>query len=277
MKEKNKKHSILILGASGFLGQALYKELCPYFKTYGTYRTPHAAFKNNAHFFQYNVEEDDVVELLNLTKPTVIISTLRGNFHAQVIAHTHMAEYIKAHKACKIIFLSSTNAFDAYSKYPSYELDTPLSHSIYGHFKIKIENILLKLPKRQRVIARLPMVLGAQSPRIKELKQQIKEGLPIEVFPNIIMNVTTDSKFTQQLHYIINRNKTGIFHLGSHDLVHHDDFFKDITQLLTSKKVSFKQVYTTNEDRYLAVLPKYNLLPKHLQINSTQVLEELEK
>ncbi len=48
----------------------------------------------------------------------------------------------------KFIFLSSANVFDAYSKYPSYEHDKTLSHSIYGHFKIKIENMLLRLPKK---------------------------------------------------------------------------------------------------------------------------------
>lgn len=91
------------------------------------------------------------------------------------------------------------------------------------------------------------------------------------------MNVTLDKKVTQQIHYIINRNKHGIFHLGSTDLVHHDDFIKDITAFLTNDKVLLKHVFTTNEDRYLAVLPKYNKLPKHLQITSDVVLEELQK
>lgn len=277
MQEATNKHRILILGASGFLGNALYKELCSYFKTFGTYRIPKKDFENNAHFFPYNVEEDDVIEIIEAVRPTIIISSLRGDFHAQTIAHQHISDYLLSHKQCKLIFLSSANVFDAYSKFPSYELDKTFSHSIYGHFKIKIENMLLRLPKKQVVIARLPMVLGTQCPRIKELKQHIGEGTAVEVFPNIIMNVTTDAKITQQLHYIINRNKSGVFHLGSTDLVHHDEFIKDIVKLLTDNKINFKQVYTTNEDRYLAVLPKYNLLPKHLQISSTQVLEELNK
>ncbi|OMP30870.1 sugar nucleotide-binding protein [Mangrovimonas sp. DI 80] len=277
MQEATNKHRILILGASGFLGNALYKELCSYFKTFGTYRIPKRDFENNAHFFPYNVEEDDVIEIIEAVRPTIIISSLRGDFHAQTMAHQHIANYLLENKNCKLIFLSSANVFDAYSKFPSYELDKTFSHSIYGHFKIKIENMLLRLPKKQVVIARLPMVLGSQCPRIKELKQHIREGTAVEVFPNIIMNVTTDYKVTQQLHYIINRNKSGIFHLGSTDLVHHDEFIKDVVQLLTYKNINFKRVYTTNEDRYLAVLPKYNLLPKNLQISSTQVLEELHK
>jgi dTDP-4-dehydrorhamnose reductase len=277
MKENDSKHRILILGASGFIGNAIYKELCPYFKTFGTYRVSHKIFENNNHFLHYNVEEDDVYEILEATKPSIVISALRGDFHAQTIAHQHISDYILTHD-CKIIFLSSANVFDAYSKYPSYELDKTFSGSIYGHFKIKIENMLLRLPKKKAAIVRLPMVLGAQSPRIKELKQHLEDKTAIEIFPNIIMNVTTDTKVTQQIHYMINRNKSGVFHLGSTDLVHHDEYIKDIVNQMTTKNgVLYKHVYTTNEDRYLAVLPKFNKLPKHLQVTSTEVLQELNK
>lgn len=268
------KHRILILGASGFLGNALYKELCSYLQTFGTYCKHDTVLEKNNHFFQYNVEADDVFEILNVVKPSIIISALRGNFHAQTIAHLHITEYLKT-KNCKIIFLSSANVFDAYSKYPSYEDDKTLSESIYGHFKIKIENMLQRLPKQQSLIIRLPMVFGAQSPRIKELKQHIQEKTAIEIFPNLIMNVTTDFKLTQQLHYMINRNKSGVFHLGSTDLVHHDDFIKEMVAILSPSKVQYKHVFTTNEDRYLAVMPKSNKLPKHLQITSYEVLGEL--
>lgn len=276
MKKMLRKHKVLILGASGFIGNALYKELGPYFKTYGTYSTAKKQFERNAQFFQYHVEEDDVYDILKATKPSIIISALRGDFNAQTIAHQHIAEYALEFGS-KIIFLSSANAFDAYSKYPSYELDKTLSHSIYGHFKIKIENMLLRLPKKQVAILRLPMVFGANCPRIMEIKQCIAEKSAVEIFPNLIMNVTLDTKLTQQIHYIINRNKYGIFHLGSTDLVHHDEFMKHILQTITDKKVLLKRVYTTNEDRYLAVLPKYNKLPKHLQTTSDTVLEELQK
>ena len=275
MKEINNKHRILILGASGFIGQALYKELCGYFRTFGTYCRDNYAFNKNQHYFQYNIEEVDIFEILDIVKPTIIISAIRGNFSAQIITHQHITEYVIANNS-KLIFLSSANVFDAYSKFPSYENDKTLSHSIYGHFKIKLENMLLRLPKQYYAIIRLPMVFGAQSPRIQEIKFHIKEKIPFEVFPNLIMNVTTDTKVTQQIHYLINRNKKGIFHLGSEDLVHHDDFIKEIIASLNIKNPLLKQVYTTNDDRYLAVLSKENKLPKHLQLLSQEILTELE-
>ncbi len=270
----DKKHRILILGASGFLGNAIYKELCPYFKTFGTYNRSNNQLEKNNHFFQFNLEEDDVYEILDLVKPTIIISALRGDFSKQVIVHQHLAEYVFSNKI-KLLFLSSANVFDAYSKYPSYELDKTLSHSVYGHFKIKIENMLLRLPKKQIAILRLPMVFGANSPRIQKIVQQIKLKEPVEVFPNLIMNVINDHKVTQQIHYIINRNKSGIFHLGSTDLVHHDEFIKDVINALQIQNARYKQVYTTNDDRYLAVLQKYNVLPKNLQLLSQELLSDL--
>lgn len=269
------KHRILILGASGFIGNVIYKELCSYFRTFGTYRTAKREFEKNQHFFQYDVEEDDVFEILEIVKPTIIISALRGNFNAQVIAHSHIVQYLQMHTS-KLLFLSSANVFDSYSKYPSYETDKTLSDSVYGHFKIKIENMLLRLPKRQVAIIRLPMVFGNQSPRLIEIKEFIKNKEAIEVFPNLIMNMATDIKLTQQIHYIINRNKSGIFHVGSMDLVHHDDFILEIIDTLGFKNVLLKNVYTTNDDRYLAVLPKYNLLPKHLQFMSKDFLNEID-
>ncbi|MFT5217394.1 MAG: dTDP-4-dehydrorhamnose reductase [Glaciecola sp.] len=275
MPQIKEKIRILILGASGFIGHAIYNELCSYFNTFGTYNTNNKEFEKNQHFFRYNIEEDDVFEILNAVKPTLIISALRGDFAAQIIAHQHIAEYLLQSKT-KLIFLSSANVFDAYSKYPSYEYDKTLSNSVYGHFKIKIENMLLRLPKMKVVIIRLPMVFGPFSPRVDELKLLLKEKLPIEVFPNLVMNVTSDNKLTQQVHYLINQNKYGLFHLGSIDLVHHDEFINDIVKTLGDFKPIYKHVYTTNDERYLAVLPKENKLPKHLQIKSNEILEELD-
>jgi dTDP-4-dehydrorhamnose reductase len=119
------------------------------------------------------------------------------------------------------------------------------------------------------------MVFGVSSPRLNEIKLHLELDVPIELFPNLIMNVISDKKVTQQLHYIINRNKYGIFHLGSKDLVHHDEFIKNLVSKVGAKNPKFKLVYTTNDDRYLAVLPKENTLPKHLQMYSYELFETL--
>lgn len=267
---KNKK--ILILGGSGFIGNAIYKELCNYFDTYGTYCHSANSFASNKQFVHYNLEEDDIVEVLESVNPHVIISALRGNFASLIIAHEHILEFVTK-QDCKLYFISSANVFDAYSKYPSYEMDKTLSESIYGRLKIRIENMLLRLPKEKMAILRIPMVFGNSSPRIRDMKKAIIANEPVEVFPNLILNVTNDDKITQQIHYLINRNKTGIYHLGSNDLTHHEDFIKEVLERVGNFNPILKRVYTTNEDRYLAVLPKTNKLPKNLQYTYQDIID----
>ncbi len=270
MERKGKK--ILILGASGFIGKALYKELCNYYDTYGTYCSSRRSFEHNQQFFKYDMREDDIVRLLEHIKPKIIISALRGDFAAQIQAHQHMMEYVAKHQ-CKFYFISSANVFDAYSKYPSYEYDKTLSESVYGRLKIKIENMLLRLPKSKMAILRVPMVFGNASPRVKEMKQLIWNNEPLEVFPNLVMNVTNDDRLSQQIHYMINRGKTGIYHLGSQDLVHHEDFIKEVIERIGKFNPIYKRVFTTNEERYLAVLPRDNKLPKNLQIGYQEIID----
>lgn len=271
-KEEDGGKRILILGGSGFIGNALYKELCNYYDTYGTFCSARKGFEGNQQFFRYDMQEDDIYLILEKIKPQVIISALRGDFSSQVQAHQHIAEYLVKYP-CKIYFLSSANVFDAYSKYPSYEHDKTLSESIYGRLKIKIENMLLRLPKSKTTILRVPMVFGNTSPRVKEMKNAIWNNEPIEVFPNLVINVTNDDRLTQQIHYLINRNKSGIYHLGSKDLIHHDEFIREIVERIGSFNPIYKNVYTTNEERYLAVLPKHNKLPKNLRFSCQDIID----
>ncbi|NAY93239.1 sugar nucleotide-binding protein [Muricauda sp. JGD-17] len=265
------KKKILILGASGFIGNAIYKELCSYFDTYGTYCSNHS-FSSNQQFLRYDLEEDDIFKILERVRPDVIVSSLRGNFSAQIQAHQHLMEYLMKNKV-KLYFISSANVFDAYSKYPSYELDKTLSESVYGRLKIKIENMMMRLPKEKTAILRVPMVFGNTSPRIKEIKENLENKEPIEVFPNLIINVTNDDRLTQQIHYLINRNKTGIFHLGSQDLIQHEEFIKEVIRKMGNYHPILKRVFTTNEDRYLAALPKHNKLPKNLRIKYQEIID----
>ncbi len=265
------KKKILILGASGFIGNAIYKELCSYFDTYGTYCS-NRSFESNQQFFRYDLEEDDIFRILERVRPDVIISALRGNFSAQVQAHQHLMEYLMKHEA-KLYFISSANVFDAYSKYPSYEFDKTLSESVYGRLKIKIENMMMRLPQHKTAILRVPMVFGNTSPRIREIKEALEQKEPIEVFPNLIINVTNDDRLTQQIHYLINRNKTGIFHLGSEDLIQHEEFIKEVVRRMGNYHPILKRVFTTNEDRYLAALPKHNKLPKNLRIKYQEIID----
>ena len=264
--------NILILGGSGYIGYSLYKELRPFFKTFGTFYS-NTNFKKNKHFFKYDLEKNDPEKLLTKIKPSIIISSLRGPFENQIILHNLLIDYSKKFNF-KLFFLSTSNVFDSFHNYPSYEYDKTLSESKYGIFKIKIENAILRMETKNFVIARLPMIFGVNCPRIKEMKNKMLERKPFEVFPNSIINVNSILKLCQQIHYIINHGLDGIFHLGSTDLISHHEFFNKLAIHRNFEKIVFKQVFTMNELRYIAVLPKENKLPSHLTITCDEVISD---
>ncbi|ARN77073.1 dTDP-4-dehydrorhamnose reductase [Nonlabens spongiae] len=262
---------ILIIGGSGFIGQALYRELAPFYSVHATYAKDNASFEKNQHFHQFDFETEEIAPLLDQLKPRFIVSAIRGNVNGQLYLHQQLINWVMRNDS-RILFLSSANVFDRFTNYPSYEYDKTFSESIYGRFKIKIENALLRLPNSKYVIARIPMIFGAQSPKVKELKKLLTDNEPIEVFPNVVINATYIDKLVQQLHYIINRRRRGVFHLGSSDLIHHSDLYEELATGLGYDQVTWKHVFDSNEDRQLSVLPKDNLLPRHLQFKVEDVV-----
>ena len=274
MKKKLEKQRILILGGSGFVGNAIYKELLSYFEVHCTYCHQYGAFSENHVFHNYCVEEDSMFLLLHKIQPSLIISAMAGDFKSQFAAHQQIVNYAILNSSCNVLFISSEKVFDGKLKHVSYEYDLPKSETALGKFKISVEKLLLENIPHQTAILRLPMVLGINSPQILHLRQCIRHQATFEVFPNLVITTTTISKICQQVHYIINQSLIGIFHLASNDMVHHEDLFREITSKIGNKMPIFKSVFSSNEDTYSAILPKENKLPVSYQITVSQVIEE---
>ena len=45
----------------------------------------------------------------------------------------------------KLLFISSSNVFDYFTNFPSYENDKTFSNSVYGKVRINIENKILRM------------------------------------------------------------------------------------------------------------------------------------
>ena len=274
MKEKQDKERILILGGSGFIGNALYKELHSYYDVHGTYCKQSGIFSENHVFHNFCVEKDALFLLLNKVRPTVIISAIKGDFAAQFEAHLDIKAYALINTNCKVLFLSSAAVFDAKPLLPSYENDFPQSQTELGKFKISIEKLMLEnIPERIGIL-RVPTVLGINSPTIFHLRQCIRHKATFDLYPNLVITATTVNKLCQQIHYIINKSMRGIFHLASNDMVHHEELFREITTKISDKMPIFKNVFSSNEDRYSALLPKHNRLLQTYQITIAEVIEE---
>jgi dTDP-4-dehydrorhamnose reductase len=266
---------ILILGASGFIGSAIYRELSPYFDVQGTFQSNSITLIENQVMHQFNLETDSIKALLESIQPNYIISSLRGDFKSQFDTHQDIISYLKSVDHSKLYFLSTVNVFDGKRRFPAYEDDHLLPESRYGKYKASVERSIREISPSKYAILRLPMVLGVNSPRVNHLKYCSDHKESFEVFPNMIITITTVNKIAQQIHYIINKNLTGVFHLASSDMIHHDELFNEISNKLNLQNIVFKNVYNSNEDRYLAILPKKNKLPKNYRINVSEVINDI--
>jgi dTDP-4-dehydrorhamnose reductase len=110
---------------------------------------------------------------------------------------------------------------------------------------------------------------------LNELKKDLNNSNSIEIFPNLIININSEEYLSKQLHYIISRNLSGIFHHGSKDLINHEELIKLIISKLNPKSCNFKYVYTTNENRYLSLMSKTNKFPNHLNFSYNSVIKEI--
>ncbi|PQB04315.1 sugar nucleotide-binding protein [Aureitalea marina] len=263
---------ILIIGGSGFLGQALYRELQPYFDVYATYCNQVGPYKDNQVFRQFNAEKHSVLKVLEELKPTVVISAFSSSAEALVRTHAEMVDYVGATPDRRLILLSSYEVFDARWKYPSYEQDSPMSESYSGKLKLTIEKQVRELLPDQWAILRLPWVLGVNSPTIYNLRQAGRNQTSFEIFPKMVISVTTDDKLAQQVHYVINQDLHGVFHLASSDLVHHEDLFTEISEKINPVQPVFKRVFQSNDDRYYAILPAEDSLPDSYSITVADVI-----
>jgi dTDP-4-dehydrorhamnose reductase len=268
-------NKILILGASGFIGNALYKELRPYFDVYGTYCSQENLFGDNQVFYKFDAAKDDVETILNIVQPDVIISCFTCDNKARLKVHEQLFSYVTVTSNCKLVFISTAQVFDGLSNFPAKEKDKPFALSEIGKYHLSIEKIIRELPLEKYIIFRMPLVLGVNAPELIRLKMAIKHKATFEVFEDLVINVTTDTHFPRHLHYLINQKKSGIFHSGSTDLVHHSDLFEEITEKLGEQIPVFKRSYASNTDRFLAVLPAESFDVSEYSFTVTDVINQV--
>ncbi len=216
---------ILIFGVTGLVGKALVNEFKSDFDIYGTSRNEITS--TNYSNLKFDLEYDPVETLLNTVKPDMIISCIRGDFEKQLLLHEALVAYCKRNSR-KLIFFSTANVFDGSVESVKNENDPLCSVSDYGRFKIECENLIRKNLDEKYVIVRLPMVMGAVSPRVNALRNAIKSNEKITTYDNLIMSVITDVEITKQLRWILEKDYTGVFHLSSIDTIKHDTFYRMI-------------------------------------------------
>ncbi len=213
---------ILVLGASGTIGNAVYQRLSGKHDVCGTYNKRRPANIEEKHLYKYDCADCVALDnILNNVNPDLVISSLTGNFEHQLVAHKHIAEYLKKSSG-RCIFLSSANVFDGTPDTAHVESDIPYPISQYGKFKYSCEQLIQSHLENQSLIIRLPRTLSSED-ALNEV-QQIENGQPI--FANLYMSYNTVSNVAKAILPCIETNIYGILHLTSDDFISVDEYMK---------------------------------------------------
>lgn len=270
MKELKMAEKILVLGASGTVGTAVYRQLSQYsvFDVYGTY------FHHKPDTLQmryFSVEEPDRIrDLLEEIAPDIVISALRGDFQKQVEVHIIAAEYLRCHQG-KLLYFSTANVFDAELDFPHYENDSPRSDSEYGRFKILCENKIREILGNQAVILRLPFVFGKNSVRMCQIKDGCEMGT-LDVYKDLFSNYAADIQIADYIEWIVRNRKEGIFHIGTTDIMRYTDF---ITRLILKLGKGYPAFQYLEAAGTMAVMTERKDIPLRLAWNVDKLIDFL--
>ena len=264
---------ILLLGATGFIGKTIFSVLKEGgHEIYGTCHSkkPEADFSDCIFPFDVGTPET-IVSILKSVKPEVIISSLRGDFSHQLRLHQILADYVNQNKAYKLIFISTANVFDNDLNSPHTEADAPDAESDYGVYKTECEKMLRDTLAEQAVIIRIPCVWDKNCPRITQLITCKEQEKALQMWDDLMMNYTTPAQIAACISYIITSHLTGIFHVGTKDMMKYWDFYQEVMRRLHFDAPPIDMEHL-DKTYYQAVLPARTELPEELQMTVEDVL-----
>lgn len=264
---------ILVLGASGYAGSRIFNDLSKKYEVYGTYYSQEMRIENQHRMLRFDIADSDKFsEILETVKPDIIISSLRGDYKAQIACHKQAAQYIAEKTGGKLIFLSTANVFDNELNFPHYEEDKLQSQTDYGKFKIQCENMLEGILGEKSIIIRIPMILGKDCPLISRMKSYIKNNESITLYENLFVNYTLDIQISKYIQYILEENLNGIFHIGTRDSCDYAEFFKELADRMGFENPDFN-IETSSDKKYQIVFTSRRDISETLQMSVRDVID----
>lgn len=263
------RRKVLLIGANGFVGQIIAESLKDNFQM-----IPTAGHHKPEDGYQLAVEEpNELVNILSHENPEIVISSIRGNYQAQLEFHKMLANWL-APKGKRLIYISTANVFDGNLSKPWTEDDLLNPKSDYGCFKRDCENMLESLLGDQLTVLRLAAVWNVNCPRVRQLELHSHSGEPYHTYPNYMINVTFAEQIGEYTKYILDHNLHGIFHVATTDTVNYFSFEKMVCKALKIKLPQFV-AEAASEKIFFAILPGRKEIPNNLQMTVSDVLSAL--
>ncbi|MCX5667271.1 MAG: 3-dehydroquinate synthase [Candidatus Omnitrophica bacterium] len=213
------KADFLVIGSSGFLGEAALAQLSKKHTALGTYHTT-----EKGELLQLDItNRRQVLDLFNSIRPKVVV-------HTAVLADVDYCEEhsAQAHKvivngarnvalACKavgakMVYISTDQVFDGENG-PYSEEDSPSPVNVYGRTKLESEGVVKSLLD-DYLIVRAPLILGLRSRFVMGLLKTVEAGgeakLPVDIYANPV----AAESLAEIIEELVSKGKVGIYHVG---------------------------------------------------------------
>jgi dTDP-4-dehydrorhamnose reductase len=286
MREKRINYNmktILICGASGQLGSALYEQLHnTSYNVYGTFQSPRPEYLTKKYLFQLDIRNElQVQSLLQKIKPDIIINTAamthvdncesnqKEAYAINVVGNRNLLKYTPF--STLFIYISTYYIFDGTKKTPQEtysELDPVFPINYYAKTKQIAEEDTLK--KENSLIIRTSKIysMGRDQRNFvarlnSSLEQQQKTIQANDQFTNPIMVEMLASSIVT----LITHHKTGIYHVGGKDIVSNYQFAMAFADFFHKNK---NLIIPTDSSQ----LPQLILRPKNCALNTEKIEKE---
>ena len=265
------KQKVLRIGGNGLVGKAVAKALgddCQVLLTAG-HHDPENGYRLTAE------EPDKLMKILIQKEPDIVVSSIRGNFQAQMSFHEVLADWLAENRK-RLLYMSTANVFDGNLTRPWTENDPPMPESDYGCFKRDCEAMLDQRLGDRLIIFRLAAVWSINCPRVQQLRLHSRSMDPYRTYPNYMINVTLAEQIGGYAKYVFDHDLHGIFHVGTTDMVDYASFEKMVCKVLNIDQPQFV-TGTETEKVFFAVLSSRKEIPDDLQMTVSDVLTALIK
>ncbi len=280
MNKLNQNRKILITGASGFLGNELFKMLKSKYDVYGSSRS-----ESNSRIFTANLaEETDLKSLQDTINPEIIIHAaglkdIKKCEQDPELAHltnVKLTENLCNHfKKSKIIYISTDYVFNGKTGMFK-EDDTPNPSTVYGKTKRLGEEIGIKKCPNNFKIIRTASIYSKTSSFINFLNKMIDNDSSFDAYYNCIFSPTSINHLISAIDKLIkNDYKNNIFHVAGRPISRYEFAKKyyqicngDIRNIIKSKNKKDKFLF---EDLSLST----NKTDSILNLTSIEIEEAL--
>ncbi len=237
---------IFIIGASGTLGKALYKELSTKYEVIGTYNK-----KKINGFLKFDISKDNIIKKLHIKKNDIVIYLAGISRPSEVNRNLEKSKKINVTNTKKIItkldkikvkffYLSSVEVFDCKKKILG-ENFKQNPKTIYGKQKYEIENYLQENVKNYQIIRAGSVVTFKKNETCPiSITHNILKNKNSKIFKNNFISITSIDDFVKIFKIIFSKKellRKKIVHISSNFFISRIQLANEIKSISKYKKI----------------------------------------